>query len=189
MIVKLRVLIPLLFIILLTSFSPKDYYNPTVENHIKRYVKYQTNKGVYRKILNNEVKNFLSDIVDWNRELHFLMEYNALDNRQSEYFDFNLESENKRIKITAIRKKICSSKTPLVSQTLLWDKQANKPIYIRSHVVRRTWFYEQDIESKATFEVENGKFFVKRTFQHFFSKVIFFRPKEVVIYGNFTPYS
>ncbi|MCS7028991.1 MAG: hypothetical protein NZ519_09515 [Bacteroidia bacterium] len=169
-----------------TSFVPKEYYNSTVEKHVKQYPLYQTTKNkLYRKIVNNQVKVFTADAINWERELYYLLQYNALDSRQAEYFDFSIEQESNRIKVIATRKKNCAYKTPLASQSLLWDKTTQKPIFIRSHIVRKTWFYWQDIESKATFEIQNGQFFVKRTFNHFFTQVAFFKPKEVVIYGNF----
>lgn len=177
------------FIFLLTtSFSPKEYYSAVVENHIKQYNNQQTvKKYQYTKTVNKESKIFSEKKpVSWEKELAYLLEYNALSTKQSEYFDFFTETHENRIKITAYRKKEYAHKTPLVSQSLLWDKNTNKPVFIRSHIIRKTWFYVQDIESKATFETENGRFYLKRTFQHFYTQIAFFKPREVVIFGNFT---
>lgn len=177
----------ILSFILTTGFSPKEYYNQAVENHIRKYSKQQTaSKYHYFKTVNNETRKFSEkEALDWTKELTYLLEYNALSPQQYEYFDFFVETHENRIKITAYRKKECLHKTPLVSQSLLWDKNTQKPVFVRSHVVRKTWFYEQDIESKATFETENGQFYLKRTFQHFYTWTIFFKPREIVIFGNF----
>lgn len=187
---KNKSLTTLLFICfcITTAFSPKEYYNVTVENHVKAYSQYSTTKTYkYTKTVNGETRLFSEKkTLDWAKELTYLLEYNALSPRQAEYFDFITETDENRIKITAYRKKEHSHKTPLVSQSLLWDKKTNKPIFIRSHIIRKTWFYMQDIESKATFETENGQFYLKRTFQHFYTQIAFLKPKELVIYGNFT---
>jgi hypothetical protein len=177
-----------LFFILVTGFSAKEYYNSTVENYVKQYSKQQTNtKYQYTKTVDKECKTFSKkNPPDWGKELTYLLEYNALSTQQSEYFDFTTETYGNRIKITAYRKKEYTHKTPLVSQSLLWDKSTEKPIFVRSHIIRKTWFYEQNIESKATFETENGQFYLKRTFQHFYTQIAFLKPREVVIFGNFT---
>ena len=174
--------------ILLTGFSAKEYYNSTVENHAKQYTKYQTaQKYQYIKTVDKETKIFSEkNTTEWQKELFYLLEYNALSTKQSEYFDFIIETHENRVKIIANRKKEYTHKTPLVSQSLLWDKNTNKPIFIRTHIIRKTWFYTQDIESKATFETENGQFYLKRIFQHFYTQIAFLKPREVVIYSNFT---
>lgn len=167
----------------LTAFIP---YNSKIEQHIKQYAQHQTiQKYNYFKTVNNETKLFVpKDKTDWTKELYYLLEYNALSPQQAEYFDFITETHNNRIKIIAYRKKEYAHKTPLVSQSLLWDTKTEKPLFIRSHIIRKTWFYTQDIESKATFETENGHFYLKRLFQHFYTQIAFFKPREVVIFGK-----
>jgi len=176
------------FFVLVTGFSPKEYYNQMVENHVKQYKKHHTAITYqYTKVVNNETKQFSQkNTLSWEKELTYLMEYNALSPQQSDNFDFVIEAHENRIKVTATRKKDHSHKTPLVSQSLLWDKTTNKPIFIRTHIIRKTWFYQQDIESKATFETKNGQFYLKRIFQHFYTQIAFFNPREVLIYGKFT---
>jgi hypothetical protein len=186
---KILILTPfVLFFTLITGFSPKEYYNQTVENYVKEYKKHQTaNMYQYTKTVNNETKLFSQkNTIEWEKELTYLMEYNALSPQQSDNFDFAVETHENRIKITAVRKKDHNHKTPLVSQSLLWDKTTNKPIFIRTRIIRKTWFYEQDIETKATFETENRQFYLKRIFQHFYTQIGFFNPREVLIYGKFT---
>lgn len=182
---KFSIPVVLLLFILITGFSPKKYYNTTTENHVKQYTKYQTLPAYqYLKTVNKEAQLFSKNTADIDKELTYLLEYNALSPQQSEYFDFTLETENNRIKIIATRKKEYAHKTSLVSQSLLWDKNSQKPIFVRSHIVRKTWLYQQDIESKATFETENGQFYLKRVFHHFYTKIAFFKPREILIYGS-----
>lgn len=172
-----------------SSFLPEQYYHAETEKYVKQYTQHHSLKSyTYTKQVNGSQKVYQEkEAPRFDEDLTFLLEHNALQERQREYFNFTVEESDTRIKIMASVKPDYKHKTPLCSQSLMWDKTTHKPLYIRSHIIRHTWLYHHDIESRATFETQNNQFYIKDIYHCFYSKMRFFSAKETLIRAHLNP--